>query len=97
MRGINSGHPAFGGTRDTGALSSPLRCWFVSLGKQRNEQKEKTHSSSCLIAWQSEIIYPDGRYYGMIPILKSSLAMQMQHASLAANPSTDPQRTQKYD
>jgi hypothetical protein len=32
MRGINSGHPAFGGTSDTGPF-----LWFVSLGKQRNE------------------------------------------------------------
>ena len=36
MRGINSGHPAFGGTRDTGGLFFGS----VSLGKQRNEQTD---------------------------------------------------------
>jgi len=31
MRGINSGHPAFGGTSAWGPF-----LWFVSLGKQKN-------------------------------------------------------------
>jgi len=60
MRGINSGHPAFGGTRGTGGtffgsflwFVSLVRffgsfLWFVSLGKQRNEQKNEVHLSSC--------------------------------------------------
>ena len=48
IRGINSGYPAFGGTSDRGALSSPLRCWFVSLGKQRNEQTNSPSAQSSL-------------------------------------------------
>ena len=37
MRGINSGHPASGG-----ASGWVPFLWFVSLGKQRNEQKERS-------------------------------------------------------